>query len=137
MEVMMTMTTLMADHTPQCYPNQMTIDKYFSTLKESTVAKPSVCCIDTANFTPLTVLCTIPTGTVQQTAANAIIDLPADGDNCYPNKIECNDNALYPTILQEWETSTMNLLILQPMLLCTPLLRALLSLPLLTMMMID
>jgi len=134
MEVMMTITTLLANNTPQCFPNQTAIDKCSSTLKESAVAKSTVCCIDTASFTPLTVLCTIPTGTVQQTAANAIIDLPADGDNCYPNKIECNDNALYPTILQEWETSTTNSLILQHMPLHTPPLQALSSLLLSLMM---
>jgi len=63
----------------------------------------SVHCINTTSSTPLTILCTIPTRNFQQTAANATISLHADDDNHYPNKIKCNNNALYPTILQEWE----------------------------------
>ncbi len=103
-EVMMTMTTLLADPTsPQRSLTQKSIDKCSSTPKASTVANSNIHCIETASYTPPTVLCPIPTGKFQKTAANAAIGLPADNDIRYPSAIECIVNALSPTNLQEWE----------------------------------
>jgi len=51
-------------------------------------------------FHPTTILRTISTSNFQETAANAIIDLQANDDDCGINKIK---NVDFSTFLQDWE----------------------------------
>jgi len=99
----MTMTTSPADPTsPQRSTTQKSIDKCSSTWTASTVANSDIRYIESESYPASTILRTIPTGKIQNTAATVVVGLPADEDIRYPSLIECV-NALTPTERQAWE----------------------------------
>ena len=85
---------------PQCSTHQTTIETFSFNTKESTNDNSSICGIDHKCFTPTTILRTISTSTFHETAANAIINLQANDEDCAINKIESVD---FSTFLQDWE----------------------------------
>jgi len=97
----MTMTTLTADPISHQHPPHQTIlDTTSFNPKESTDTKSNVCGIANKCFTSTTSLRTISTSTFQATAANAVVNLPADDDDRNINETDSFD---YPTFLQEWD----------------------------------
>jgi len=100
---MLTMTTSTTECiSPQRPSNQTTIDKSSLTLKESTAADLSICCLNNKSYNPTQVLRTIPTGinphaTHNANAVNAIVtvDPAVDDDNQDPNERQ--------TFLKEWD----------------------------------
>ncbi len=96
--VMMTMASLMANHTHPGRPTTiMTNSQPFSTLPELAASKFGAGCTDKKSPLTSPVLQEIPTRISLLTSLNTIIDCPDDDDNtCNPNK----KDMLHPTNLE-------------------------------------
>jgi len=115
-EVMMTMTTLMADPTtPRCSPNKMASDTSSFILKESTHANSSIRCCGNEFYNSANVLHEIPTSKFNDTYTTTVVDPLDDDDDDIFNTVvnplnDDKDRALnvtksmdFSTFLSDWE----------------------------------
>jgi len=102
-EVMMTMTTLPMDPTPQCSPTQLTCDKSSFILQELPETNSSICCCDNECSYPSNILCKIPTRKFHKNDATTAVKLLDNDDNNLLIANAQEDMTPTPTLLQEWE----------------------------------